>query len=304
MADNDNRENRKPRIIYIVGVGHSGSTLLDLILSTSPGAFSVGEVKELKRYVFKEKDGKGRPKRFVDDQGYELPDSPFWGPIAAEIKELWHSDSGRRSKIKAGLRFLLLGQIPRPPKEYDDERLIALIHSQAEQLTGQRVEYIIDSSKSLDRLLGLRRFTAYEVFTIHLIRDVRGVAYSNYKRGRNRLRILAYWTLGNLMIRRYLRKNVPAEKQLTLFYEDLVAEPERSMNLINRQIGLRLDPDHYAEQIRNQTSFRFAGNGMRRREFAGLKPDHSWRQKTGRLSQTLLAPFNKLLARRSEAGEG
>ena len=39
------RKTQSPlRVIYIVGWGHSGSTLLDKIIGTSPGVTSIGEL--------------------------------------------------------------------------------------------------------------------------------------------------------------------------------------------------------------------------------------------------------------------
>lgn len=35
------------RLLYIVGIGHNGSTLLDLLLGTSKGVFSTSQLNDL-----------------------------------------------------------------------------------------------------------------------------------------------------------------------------------------------------------------------------------------------------------------
>lgn len=40
----------RPKEIYILGFGHSGSTLLDIMLSNHPNVIGVGEIYKLHRY--------------------------------------------------------------------------------------------------------------------------------------------------------------------------------------------------------------------------------------------------------------
>src|SRR5262245_20545792 len=44
------------RIVFIASLGHSGSTLLDLLIAGHSRAFSIGEVKSLRRYARLKKD--------------------------------------------------------------------------------------------------------------------------------------------------------------------------------------------------------------------------------------------------------
>ena len=39
------------KLIYILGMGHTGSTLLDRVLGAQPGVLSIGELKHLHRLL-------------------------------------------------------------------------------------------------------------------------------------------------------------------------------------------------------------------------------------------------------------
>jgi len=42
------------KIVYILSVGHSGSTLLDMLLGQFPNIFSTGELKHLTWQLYRE----------------------------------------------------------------------------------------------------------------------------------------------------------------------------------------------------------------------------------------------------------
>ena len=89
----------KVKIIYIVGLGHSGSTLLDRVISTSPQVFSVGELKFLKNFVEKYEPRNPEKKSFQDKTGKELKDSYFWNPIVKEAKEKNYNLYDRKDQL-------------------------------------------------------------------------------------------------------------------------------------------------------------------------------------------------------------
>ena len=67
------------RVIYVAGLGHSGSTLLDLLLGTGRKAVSLGQIWT----VLREDPLKSRAR--VCTCGAEAPDCPLWGPILQRL---------------------------------------------------------------------------------------------------------------------------------------------------------------------------------------------------------------------------
>jgi hypothetical protein len=84
----------KSKLVYILGAGHSGTTLLDCVLGTLPGVVSMGEVTHLPWQLHR---GKNAPERVSVEEAKERRDvcsclrnfraCPFWAPIINEMSE-------------------------------------------------------------------------------------------------------------------------------------------------------------------------------------------------------------------------
>ena len=251
----------KPTVIYIVGVGHSGSTLLDLVLSTAPHTFSVGELKRLAFYAPFQGHSSQAGKWFTDDQGYPLKYSPFWGPIVAESPSyLVPSDKQRKLSLWDYVRILCTGSPSRAPKKYEYDTLLSLVHEQAEHVTDDRIDHIIDSSKTLSNLIDLNEHSSHDIFVVHAVRSLRGYVRSEWRRNRRVLRAAVHWIAANMLIRRYLTN---VSHKTCVRYDSFIKDPESRIERLNTEIGLSIDPQSLTERINDQRSFRFAGNRMR-----------------------------------------
>ena len=75
----------KIKIIYIVGVGHSGSTLLDRIIGSANNVFSVGALWDVENFLNKFENNKDNPK-FQDQTKKDV--YYFWKPVSSQIKNV------------------------------------------------------------------------------------------------------------------------------------------------------------------------------------------------------------------------
>lgn len=285
-------QQQKPKIIYIAGAGHSGTTLLDLVLSTAPGTFSVGELKHLDQFLTDTK------KERRDDTGALPAESAFWSWFYEHQDQLLVSKRVERSlSLKNRLRILLTGTPATIPNRYRDNNLLyRKIQDQAQQATGICPSVIIDSSKVLSRLIEVHQTaTEFDVYVVHLVRDLRGVAYSHYKVGRSPLHWGVKWLMSNLGVQRYAQKNLPTDRYIPVTYETFAREPDRLLQTLAGQLGIEIDTNNYVEKVNRATSYRFGGNGMRERTFTGISLQETWRTRLPMLYRLLLAPLRRLV---------
>lgn len=277
------------RVVYIVGTGHSGSTLLELILSTADKTFSVGGLRYLDRYF------NGEPGAIEDDQGKKAANSFFWADFYKnKEKYLCPKVVEPTLSFKNRLHLLIKGVPSIVPHRYKDEVLYQDIRKKAELVTGKKVHTIIDSSKTLARLIEVRETAGVDVYVIYLVRDVRGVVNSNRKHGKSVLRSIQYWLTDNIYITRYLRSSCSSQKYRKIRYEQLVQNPDAVIREINSWLGVSIGKDFLVSKINDQKSYRFAGNLMRHKTFTGIRKDESWRYQLSWYWRYLLWPVSFL----------
>ena len=245
----------KPTIVYIVGLGHSGSTLLDLLLGSHTQVTSVGELGALsskdregfRELVLRESPCVcGTPSKF---------DCPFWSEIDRRLQQE-HATSLMKIDLRAPLR----------------EDLIAAnraLYSTISELTGHR--YVVDSSKSRIRLRSLIEAN-FDVRPTHLVREPHGVVYSNVRKGRS----WWYWSRHYTSVTLKTRRLLAAHPHLFVRYEDLATDPEATVRRILEWLGLEFEP----AQLR-WTDFdhhHLSGNRMRFSSDPSIRIDRSWQE--------------------------
>ncbi len=161
----------KIKIIYIAGNGHSGSTLLDIMLGSIPQAFSAGELTFVTR------------KSIFDEYcscGEQIKDCAIWTQIIAQW--LANSPISYEEHCQLRLRFESNKASLRSLKNcfYSSRAFQKYVLSTRclfeaiQQVTG--VDTIIDSSKSPQRIAVLRKVGDLRV--VHLCRNFTGVLNS------------------------------------------------------------------------------------------------------------------------------
>lgn len=288
---------QNPRIIYITGVGHSGSTVLDLVLGSAPGTVSAGELKALKEYVAQADEMTNDKAPATDDSGKTAAESPIWQAIYEDQYSYISPNSERRRIRFFDTVRIVLGLRPRTLQYYNYPMLYQTIAKQATSAYNESVHTVIDSSKNLGPLVAVTQaMSPQQVYVIHLVRDIRGCVYSAWRRSGkfSALVTVKRWVWNNICIRAYLHKNYPKKKVFYLSYEKLTQDPGEVLTELNNWVGLHIDVNNYPEIVRKKTSYRFAGNSMRTKKFTGITDDCSWQVSLPMSLGFLLWPLNLL----------
>lgn len=175
----------KVRVLFIAGAGRSGSTLLDRLAGSTPGACSLGEVNDIWASGFRDRGFCGCGERFGD--------CAFWAAVAKESygsvealdarRAIRLKQRVRRARNWPALRFpALAGKgLRRDLRDYGD--LLAPLYRAAAKVSGARL--LVDSSKYAFHGAVLHAVPGLDVRTVHLVRDSRAVAFSWARRRTN-----------------------------------------------------------------------------------------------------------------------
>lgn len=241
-------------IIYITCIGHSGSTLLDLLLGSHPDVVSVGEIGRSSLIVPRDKKCTCRAP--------SITECPFWRQVNDVLR-----DEGHPAFFDLQLDSPSLETFRR-----DNEALFRAISC----VSGSRV--IVDSTKHPGRMMSLLASEELRVLPVHLTRSVHGVLHSRVEK-RKRVGECSQGLIGETMVynsqvlrTRRLLRGVPS---FDLRYEDLVSDPPAALDPLMKSVGLTFTPD----QLRwNETEHHnIGGNRMRRRDDVTIRPDERWR---------------------------
>jgi hypothetical protein len=243
----------RTRVLVVGGWGRCGSTLTDMLLGQIDGFVSAGEVRELwlRGCVEDRPCGCGDP----------FSRCGFWSQVGKEAFGGWDR-LDLETVLRARYRWdrpwglpLLLGAPDRRGSgdlEVYTEALATLMRAIA---TVAGASVVVDSSKIPTHTLVLSRSVDLDVRVVHLVRDSRGVAFSNQKH------VVKSVTAGEpTLLPRYgavssaVRYDVynAANGALAhrfrsgwqrLRYEDLVTDPESCLREVARHAGESVPPD-------------------------------------------------------------
>jgi hypothetical protein len=238
---------RPVKVLYVAGLGRSGSTILANALGQVEGFFSGGELNFIWKHTLIENRlcGCGRPAR----------ECPFWAPVfeeefggqsetlAREMMRLQYSGARTRHipmMLTEGGRQKIRGRLG----EFlgNTGRLYQAIQS----VSGSRV--IVDTSKEPAYGYALGMVPGIDLRVLHLVRDPRAAAYSWAKKKRQPdsterefmhrktpAQSAVLWDAWNTAIEALWRQ-MPA-RYLRLRYEDFVTDPRRSFEEILELAG-------------------------------------------------------------------
>jgi Sulfotransferase family len=290
------------RVLFIGGLGRSGSTLLDRMLGQLDGVWSVGELVHIWQRGLKENNLCGCGRRFRDCH--------FWRRVGEEAFGGWDAvDVDEVLALKRAVdrnRYLPLMCLPAlwPPYRARLRRYLDLLERlyRAVRLVAGR-PIVVDTSKQASDAFLLRRMPGVDLRVVHLVRDSRGVAFSwtrplrrvevagreVFMTVKHPLRMSARWLGYNLLF--HLLRWLGA-RTLLLRYESLVARPGAELRRVLGHAGrpaadgeLRFVSDGWVEL---GTSHALSGNPMRfDRGRVPLRLDEEWRGKMRRRHRLL-----------------
>ncbi len=290
--------NDRQRILFIGGLGRSGTTLIEKMLNELPNTFAVGETLHLWERGVRDQERCGCGDPFAECPHWtKVGDLAFGGWNNVDVDRVidlrWKIDRSRRLPAILAKHRASAGSLDAEQTEYLDFLRPVLLASA--ETTG--AEILIDSSKHLSTAALLALDPALDVRVLHITRDPRGVAYSwtkqvdrpeavgsqmpVYKPSRTATR----WVTDNLGFDTLAGLGVST---LRLRYEDVLTAPAERLREIATFAGLsavdqgELDLDFLdGRSVRLTTPMHsVAGNPLR---FGGddieLKLDDAWRTK-------------------------
>jgi hypothetical protein len=272
---------------FLMAHSFSGSTLLSFLLGAHPEIATVGEM-----FIAQGID----PQTYVCSCGQRIGECPFWRRISLEMaargipydvrrNEASFSTNGvgrvshllltaePRGRVLETARSAALALIPGAKRELD--RRLRINEALAEVITGLRgARAFVDASKRPGRLLHLRRIPSLDIRVIHLVRDGRAVTRSTMRNlGRGAEESARSW-LGSVQDAERLRPRFPADRWMTLRYEDLCRQPGAALDRISRFIGVA--PGSSVPDFRS-VDHHIIGNRMRLSHTSEISLDERWR---------------------------
>ncbi|MGA8112427.1 MAG: sulfotransferase [Actinocatenispora sp.] len=309
-------------MLFLGGLGRSGTTLLERILGELPGVCALGEVVHMWR------------RDVIDDErcgcGDRFSRCGFWQQVGADAFGGWgESQALRVIALRAAVeRTRNLPELAAPRLRTVRARLVGeytdayrKVYQAAAKVSGATV--VVDSSKHASLAFCLRWCPDIDLRVVHMVRDPRGVAYS-WTKQRTRpeadgnaemtryppVRSALLWNALNTAFGVLERLGTPVRR---LRYEEFLADPVTTVEGIRRFVDLPPDPaalgfltDHTAQLGRSHSA---AGNPMRfTTGQVALRSDNAWRSElaapqrhlVGALTAPLLTAYGYPLAPRAE----
>lgn len=269
--------------IYVAGRGHSGSTILDIMLGGGSAIESVGELGTIgTRGLSGDKTG------HLCGCGAVIAECPFWTRVREAVEARCGPASFptlmREVYDLSDVRWFPRALLPASPGSPLRRmvRTLAAVEEAVKAVTGK--PHLLDSNKEPTRALLLLRYHPGSR-VIHLVRDPRGIVASHYWRvqgevgfvilrrrfhpGRATMPLFLMlaagaWTVGNLCAELALR--TAPDRTMRLRYEDLRDHPAEAIRRIGRTFGVQLDD--VADRIERHEPFpvghNVGGNHIRR----------------------------------------
>lgn len=279
------------RNVFICSAGHSGSTLLDMMLGSHPRCESIGEVIHLPMDM-----ATNRPCAC----GEPMQNCSLWPEVIRRMGvdprvDPYALNLGYAiAKVGDWRRTSLLHRFLTRPKNalkyaelrYDYDWLRALtpaftdgiantqkVYEHVRVLTGKDV--IVDSSKHYLRAVELYRKQPDMTRLVLLVRDGRGVYYSGLKRGFGRHYSLSAWNEHYRRTLVLLQKYVPEAHRITVRYEDLVQNTRATLERLCHFLGIEFTDAML--DFRSAVHHNVNGNDMKFASASGLRLDVAWK---------------------------
>ncbi|MFB9362597.1 sulfotransferase [Actinoplanes nipponensis] len=257
------------RVLYLGGLGRSGTTLVERLLGELPSVCSLGEIVHLWQRDIRDDERCGCGARFSA--------CTFWKRVGEHAFGHWGNvDVERvhalRGTVERTRHIPRLAGAQLPPAQRADVReyasFYAKVYAAAAAVSGARV--VVDSSKHSALAHVLRWADDVDLRVVHVVRDARGVAYSwtktvarpesdgsaemtRYSPGRSAL----LWNAHNAAFGLLARRGVPVRR---IRYEQFLTDPRAALRELAEYAGVAV----------TEADLAFLGDG-----YADLRVGHS-----------------------------
>jgi sulfotransferase family protein len=288
MARGASTTNSRTNVIYVMGAGHSGSTILGVALGNCSDFFFAGEVEE---WLVKS----GKPPWADAEQ------AAFWQTVAAETDG---ADLFGSKAVPAIERSSALLRVDRWPTR---RRLLSRYRRVSEELLcaisrTAGASNVIDTSHFPLRARELKKLDAIDLYLVFLVRDPHGVIDSNLRQfkaheiAERRLRTLVlnvnlwFTLLMSVVVFHGQRR----DRRLFLRHETFVEDPESVLRQILELVGSQAaTPD--LEELR--VGAPLEGNRLIRRGVISLKRQPQRAERASLLTSVMQLPWRAIFAR-------
>ena len=279
------------RVLYIGSHNRSGSTMLDRMLGQLGGFCSVGEMRLLWQ-------------SFADDRlcgcGKSFKDCEFWRAVLKEgfgsLEKLnIHRIIALKNAVEPRMRYIPWLMISRQTVHYRNcldaySQILSTLYKAVQMVSGSAI--IVDSSKHPWYGFMRHAIPDIDLYTVHLVRDSRGVAFSQTRKKRkpevikrveyldqsSPVKSALSWNLHAVLYTWLRHQGTP---YLLMRYEDLVERPQDELPRIIRFAGLDEHPKMdfiQGHRVHLRETHTVAGNPMRFEQgWVELRLDDEWR---------------------------
>ena len=236
------------RMLFLGGLGRSGTTLVERLLGQLPGVCALGEVVHLWQRDIRGDERCGCGARFSA--------CTFWRRVGALAFGGWHNvDVDRVHHLRAAVERTrhiprLATAVEAPDEVHEYAGYYTRVYAAAAEVSGARV--VVDSSKHSALAHVLRWAGGLDLRVVHVVRDARGVAYSwtktvarpesdgademtRYTPGRSAL----LWNAHNAAFGLLARRGVPVRR---IRYEQFLADPRLALSGLADFAGVPIVP--------------------------------------------------------------
>jgi hypothetical protein len=284
MSDQPREAPARPQVLYVMGAGRSGSTVLGVTLGNCDGVFYAGELDAwLSRCGEPQIGGAERV--------------AFWSAVRDQVDgaaELFGREAERSLERSLALfrvnRWRARRRLRAPYRRVAEELYRAIMRA-----TGGKL--IVDTSHYPLRARELQAIAGIDLYLLYLVRDPQSVVASFNRRDvaqytKSTLTTNVYLWLTNLLaVLTFLRHR--ADRRVLVRYEDFVADPQATLrDVLARAGALASIPD--LASLR--TGIPFQGNRLIRADVVTLEASTSVPPRS-RTTALLQLPWALVLAR-------
>jgi hypothetical protein len=275
----------RPKLLYVMGAGRSGSTVLGVTLGNCEGVVFAGELD------------KWLPRRGMPEM--EEPQRlRFWEQVRGQVdgaQELFGFGAKRHLERSSAL-FRVRGRRSRRRLRAPYGRVCEELYRAVARVAGSG--RVVDSSHYPLRARELQRLAGIELYVLFLVRDPQGVVASFGREdvAERRFGVLAanayLWLTYAVSLAVFLRQ--PRERRLLVRHEDFLADPA---GVVGQILALSGSTAAIPDLARLRTGTPFQGNRLLGAETIALRIGHAPPARGSRLTAVLQLPWRWAFAR-------
>jgi len=282
-------QGERPKVVYVMGAGHSGSTILGVALGNCERFFYAGELEE---WLLRE----GVP-RFGGSER-----TRFWANVRARVddaSDLFGNEV--REALERSASLLRVGKWPARRRLRGRYRRVAEdLYRAVADVAG--ATHVVDTSHFPLRARELQKVGGIELYLIFLVRDPQSVigsytdAINRHARAERTLRIITknvdLWLTNILAVSVFLRQS--PDRRMFLRHEEFIADPEGVL----RQILDRIDSLSALPDLASlHTGYPIQGNRLLWSDVVALKSKPVSPVRGSRITRALQRPWVPVLER-------